>query len=163
VLEKQRQSILCLTSFGPKVDFAASWLRELLSGEESVLALNVKRAADERGIAWRTLAEAKKIAGVKSIKKAGKWRWYIKKPESKDARMQYQGCKDATTFINQEPEDGNEGEKNSPTYEGEQVIEADKKESGIDLDEGDRVGSSKNQNGPSLEHLRTILHKLNER
>jgi len=62
-------------------DEAADFLRAEL-GNGPVATARMRKAADDAGIAWRTLERAKKPAGVKASKgSSGGWEWALVNPE----------------------------------------------------------------------------------
>lgn len=65
---------------------AEAWLREVLS-EGPVPAVELRRQAGESGVAWRTLARAKRAAGAVSLREGTTWVWKL---------QECQECQDST-------------------------------------------------------------------
>ena len=64
-------------------ELAAGWLKEALSNGP-VMASNLRAAANESGLAWRTVRRAQAVAGVKVGRRGfgpgAAWFWYLPGP-----------------------------------------------------------------------------------
>jgi hypothetical protein len=62
---------------GARQKEAEEWLCSFLAGGEEKSVTEIMAAADEAGIAWRTLKRAKQDCGVRHVKRGREWLWVL--------------------------------------------------------------------------------------
>ena len=67
-----------------KLEQAEKLLRDMLSDGSAIKQKQLQQQAKIRNISERTLNEAKKNLGIKSVKEDGKWFWQMPKEDCKD-------------------------------------------------------------------------------